>query len=91
MQRTPVKKVKTSDAVAESSSTNERGEPYWQLDDKKRVSVASFQGKTRVDIREFYSKDGKLLPGKKGIGLQPAQWRKLLEIAEEVTKALDAQ
>jgi len=37
-----------------------------QIDDKKRISVRKFKGKTYVDIREFYEKDGEQLPGKKG-------------------------
>ncbi|MQL82054.1 hypothetical protein Taro_014530 [Colocasia esculenta] len=32
----------------------------------RRVSVRSWQGKVVVDIREFYMKDGKEFPGKKG-------------------------
>ncbi|XP_058097443.1 RNA polymerase II transcriptional coactivator KIWI-like isoform X3 [Magnolia sinica] len=31
----------------------------------RRVSVRSWQGKVVVDIREFYMKDGRQMPGKK--------------------------
>nr|DAD39791.1 TPA_asm: hypothetical protein HUJ06_014114 [Nelumbo nucifera] len=37
-----------------------------EISKNRRVSVRSWQGKVVVDIREFYVKDGKELPGKKG-------------------------
>lgn len=40
-----------------------------QISKNRRVSVRCWQGKIVVDIREFYSKDGKELPGKKGMRL----------------------
>lgn len=92
LQRTPVKKAKTSSPGASAASTtNDAGEKYWELDSKKRASVRSFNGKTFVDIREFYLKDGQWLPGKKGITLQLAQFRKLLEVADDITKELDSK
>ena len=36
-----------------------------QLSGKRRVQVTEFKGNTMVGIREFYEKDGKMLPGKK--------------------------
>ncbi|KAL1539506.1 hypothetical protein AAHA92_23981 [Salvia divinorum] len=37
-----------------------------ELSKNRKVSVRNWQGKVVVDIREFYSKDGKEFPGKKG-------------------------
>lgn len=31
---------------------------------KRRISVSDFRGKLLVNIREYYEKDGKMLPGK---------------------------
>lgn len=86
-----MKKAKTTAAASSSSTTNEDGVKCWELDQKKRASVRSFGGKTFVDIREFYLKDGKWSPGKKGITLQLAQFRKLLEVADEITKELESK
>lgn len=43
-------------------ATNTGGE---QLPGKKRVTVSEFKGKMLVSVREFYEKEGQMLPGKK--------------------------
>jgi len=53
------------------------------------VRINEFRGRKSVDIREFYDKGGQILPGKKGISLSLIQWKKLLEVAEEVTRAIE--
>ncbi|XP_053688078.1 RNA polymerase II transcriptional coactivator [Sabethes cyaneus] len=84
--RTPVKKSKTDEDA--KSSTNKSGEPEWQLDRNRKITVREFKNKVYVDVREFYEKDGKELPGKKGISLNVSQWKKLLECADEVNEAI---
>ncbi|KAH9613845.1 hypothetical protein KSS87_000382 [Heliosperma pusillum] len=59
-----------------------------EISKNRRVSVRTWQGKVVVDIREFYSKDGKQMPGKKGISLTMDQWKVLREHVEEIDQAV---
>lgn len=42
-----------------------------------RVRLVKYRGHHRVDIREWYHRGEKLLPGRKGIGFGPRRLRKL--------------
>ncbi|KAL2347206.1 hypothetical protein Fmac_001206 [Flemingia macrophylla] len=63
-----------------------------EISKNRRVSVRNWQGRVVVDIREFYLKDGKQLPGKKGhairISLTMDQWNVLRDHIEEIDKAV---
>jgi hypothetical protein len=62
------KRVKTKNASDKSSSTQKvdsNGDVYWQISNLRRVTISTFRGKTMVNIREYYEKDGQELPGKK--------------------------
>ncbi|KMT14046.1 hypothetical protein BVRB_4g078750 [Beta vulgaris subsp. vulgaris] len=59
-----------------------------ELSKSRRVTVRSWQGKVVVDIREFYTKDGKELPGRKGISLTMDQWKILRDHAEDIDQAV---
>ena len=48
-----------------SAKTDANGDRYWEISKLRRVTVSSFKGKTLVNVREYYEKDGKELPGKK--------------------------
>jgi hypothetical protein len=52
------------------------------------VNVGPYRGTLYVNIREFYDKDGKLAPGKKGIALTGDQWSKLKSIVDKIDAEL---
>ena len=53
------------------------------------MTISTYRGKPKVDIREFYEKNGELLPGKKGISLTLEQWQILKEITPNVDACLE--
>jgi hypothetical protein len=54
------------------------------------VSLSSYKGRTYIDIRQFYQgKDGKTLPGRKGISLKKAEWRRLKSLIETIDQLLE--
>ncbi|XP_067626137.1 RNA polymerase II transcriptional coactivator [Eurosta solidaginis] len=86
--KTPAKKSKTGNGKGASGSSGDNHNGPWTLEKLRQVRINEFKGRRMVDIREFYEKNGEILPGKKGISLQPNQWKKLIELAPEITKAL---
>ena len=52
-------------ASASSTQLDTEGNQYWEISKNRRVTISEFKGKKMVNIREFYEKDGKDLPGKK--------------------------
>nr|NP_001299062.1 RNA polymerase II transcriptional coactivator [Papilio xuthus]BAM18689.1 single stranded-binding protein c31A [Papilio xuthus] len=86
----PVDRNQPAEKKAKMGSRTEDKEPTWVLQGKKLVKVRTFKGKVYVDVREFYEKNGDLLPGKKGISLTPEQWRKLLSLGNEINETISS-
>ncbi|RIB03029.1 transcriptional Coactivator p15-domain-containing protein, partial [Gigaspora rosea] len=65
---------------------NDQGEAYFQLSDKRRVTIREFKNMVLVDFREYFKSkdDGEYHPGKKGISLQIDQWNKLKELIDDI-------
>ncbi len=70
-------------------ANKEGGEAFWPISTRRRVSVQLFKGAKLVSIREYYEKDGKKLPGAKGISLSNEQWAELMRVGPSVSRALD--
>ncbi|KAI9683671.1 MAG: hypothetical protein M1829_004976 [Trizodia sp. TS-e1964] len=66
-------------------------EHFWELSGNRRVTITEYAGKTMINIREFYLKDGQSLPGKKGISLTVEQFEALVRFLPEVQTALKAR
>ncbi|TLD18299.1 ATP-dependent RNA helicase [Venturia nashicola] len=91
----PVTKKRSKAATKEAKpvekpeqKTDDQGRPYWELSSKRRLGISEFKGNTSIAIREYYEKDGKMLPGKTGINLNIEQLTALLLALPEVTAAL---
>ena len=61
---TPNAKSAGDESVPGGGQSSPDGE-YWELSAKRRVQISEFKGKHMVNIREYYEKDGEMLPGKK--------------------------
>lgn len=61
----PAKKARTITALSTAPLKDPEGNTYWELSRTRRVTVTNFKGKTFVNVREYYERDGKDLPGKK--------------------------
>jgi Transcriptional Coactivator p15 (PC4) len=62
------KKARTSepeDVIPGGGTRDANGDAFWEIADRRRMTVSEFKGKTMVSIREYYEKDGQVLPGKK--------------------------
>ncbi|GFF56808.1 putative RNA polymerase II transcriptional coactivator [Aspergillus udagawae] len=91
-------KIEASMSVSASSPHNmhkavswkvdANGDKFWELSKMRRVTISSFRGKTLVNIREYYEKDGQELPGKKGISLPIDQFSALVTLLPDIEMAL---
>ncbi|XP_060970239.1 RNA polymerase II transcriptional coactivator KIWI isoform X3 [Cannabis sativa] len=61
-QGPPKKTLKKEDSADDSNDDV----VVCEISKNRRVSVRHWQGKIFIDIREYYLKDGKQMPGKKG-------------------------
>ncbi|KAF8254111.1 PC4-domain-containing protein [Wilcoxina mikolae CBS 423.85] len=85
------KRAKTKATQGETGKRfkDDEGNAYWELGGRlRRVTVSKFKGKTFINIREHYEKDGKVLPGKKGISLNAEQFDALVSVLPQIEASL---
>ncbi|KAF8540682.1 transcriptional Coactivator p15-domain-containing protein [Trichophaea hybrida] len=85
------KRTKTKATQGETGKKfkDDEGNAYWELGGRlRRVTVSKFKGKTFINIREHYEKDGKVLPGKKGISLNAEQFDALVSVLPQIEASL---
>ncbi|EED21770.1 RNA polymerase II transcriptional coactivator, putative [Talaromyces stipitatus ATCC 10500] len=86
------KKAKTAESLSSSTNkTDANGDIYWDISSHRRVTISEFRGKSMVNIREYYEKDGQELPGKKGISLPIEQFSALVSHLPEIEQVLSAK
>ena len=75
-------------------ATKSKEEPRFKLGKNRFVTITKFGTKKgqppKVDLREFYEKDGTLLPGKKGISLQIEEWEALQRLIHQINQVISA-
>eukprot|EP00249_Psilotum_nudum_P008161 c21081_g1_i1 orf=346-942(-) len=59
-----------------------------QLSNRRNVSVQDWRGKTLISIREYYEKNGEMLPTSKGISLTVDQWEALKQNVPAIEDAI---
>lgn len=84
----PASKKSKSDNSKSDSKSKSGTENEWSLGKNKMVKINEFRGTKYIDIREYYEKDGKTLPGKKGIMLNLQQFEKILESGKDIIAAV---
>jgi len=67
---------------------NKDGAFMIELGNMKYATVSEFKGKCYVGVREYYFKEDKLMPGKKGVAMNMDQWRRLKQNLDTIDKCL---
>ncbi|EKV10692.1 hypothetical protein PDIG_55300 [Penicillium digitatum PHI26] len=80
------KKAKVN--TSPEAKTDSNGDRYWEISKMRRVTISSFRGKTQVNVREYYEKNGQELPGKKGISMPVDQFAAIISILPEIEQEL---
>ncbi|KAI1706429.1 transcriptional coactivator p15 (PC4) domain-containing protein [Ditylenchus destructor] len=80
----------SSAKVKKNRAMSASGEELIEIGKNKYVSVTEFKGTPYVNIREYYEKDGKLLPSKKGISLNRAQYTDFKKVISEIDEMLNS-
>ena len=61
-----------------------------ELGGRRRVTCGAFRGAATVGVREYYEKNGEMLPGFRGLNMSAEQWDTLAAHVEAIDRAIDA-
>ena len=67
---------------------DEDGNTYWEISKARRATISEFKGTKMVSIREYYEKDDKWLPGKKGISMSLEQYSAFIAVMPQIEENL---
>uniref|UniRef100_A0A1I7TDI6 PC4 domain-containing protein n=1 Tax=Caenorhabditis tropicalis TaxID=1561998 RepID=A0A1I7TDI6_9PELO len=82
------KKVKTEEVIGRVKDSD--GNEMFEIGNLRYATVSNFKGKQYVNIREYYidKNTQKMMPSKKGISLNKAQWANLKDLIPEIDRKL---
>ena len=60
-----------------------------ELGDGRRVTCGAFRGAVTVGVREYYEKNGEMLPGLRGLNMSAQQWDVFAARVEAIDAAID--
>ncbi|KAI1730230.1 transcriptional coactivator p15 (PC4) domain-containing protein [Ditylenchus destructor] len=89
------KKISEADAVMLAKNKKDRsksasGAELIEFGKLRYACVSEFRGEKRVDIREYYEKDGQFHPGRKGISMTETQFKNLKKIIPQIEEKLNS-
>lgn len=87
-QRAKTSKTSSHFALSRAAQTDDNGDSYWEISKARRVVISEFKGMKMVNIREYYEKDGKSLPGKKGISMTLEQYSAFIRLLPQIEATL---
>ena len=59
-----------------------------ELSPTRRLTISSFRNSPTIGVREYYEKDGKMLPGFKGMNMSVEQWGVFCGLVQGIDKAM---
>ncbi|XP_056154835.1 activated RNA polymerase II transcriptional coactivator p15-like [Lampris incognitus] len=71
-----------------SKGSSNSDDNMFQIGKMRYDSVRDFRGNVLIDIGEYWMKDGEMMPGKKGISLNPEQWSQLKDQISEIADTI---
>ncbi|CAL2040774.1 hypothetical protein CAEBREN_14091 [Caenorhabditis brenneri] len=84
--KTEPKKAKNEEVTGRIKDSD--GNEMFEIGNMRYATVSNFKGKEYVNIREYYidKNTSKMMPSKKGISLNKAQWLNLKDLIPEIDK-----